>query len=347
MDKIPNYLKGYIGQAHIVTYLNRLIHAVATGKNIALHPLEFTGYAGLGKTSLAILLAAVMRQVTANPKAKQGEDDTDAFHFSELSSGVTLPGFMQHWANNVQGRRAIVLIDEAQGFKNEKVKNLVKRILETGKSVKEITHEEFSITSNPFQQLFIFATNEEPRDTALFGPCGRTKQLQFLPFSKADSLAVIKQKAEKSHVDLSDAAAEYLVERVLPNGRAISELIENDCALFAAANSGRMSIEAAKQLVAETGRFPMGLRKADITTLLFIAKDEKGKQVQEIASASGGEAKATTSYRLQWLAGLNLIRTASNGRKVLTQAGLDYLNTLKEKAAKAKGKGKGTALVTA
>lgn len=340
MKNIVNHFKGYVGQNHVTTYFNRLIAAIVSGANIALHPVEFTGYAGLGKTDFANRLATVLRDVTRNPKAKEGEDDTDAFHFAEMSSAITLPGFMQFWANHVQGRRSVILIDEAQDFKNPKVKSIMKRIMETGKSVKEITHEEFSITSDPFKQLFIFATNEEPRDSALFGPCGRTKQLQFLPFTTAEALQIIKQKATKAHLDLSDAAAEYLVTRVLPNGRAIAELVENDCALFGAANGKRVSLEMAKEIVKETGRFPLGLRKSDIVTLMFIAKDEKGKQIQEIAAAAGGEARATTMYRVQWLAGMNLIRTAGNGRKVLTQPGLDYLETLKKATADKKAAAK-------
>ena len=308
-----NHLKEYIGQPHIVAYGNRLLNAVEQERNIPLNPLEFTGFAGLGKTSFAKLLAT-----------KMGEVSKGEFVFSELSSGVTLPGFMQHWSNFIAGRRAVILIDEAQGLKNDKVKNILKRLLETEKSVKTIIHEEYSLEANPFNQLFIFATNEEPRDSALFGPTSRTKQLQFLPFSRSEALAVMHLKASKWKIELTDAGGEYLVDRVLPNGRAISELIETDALL----HGGKITLEVAKQIVAETSRFPGGLRRADIVTLIFIGKDEKGKQVQEIAAAAGGEDKRTTSYRIQWLAGLGLIRTASNGRKVLTQPGMDYLTKL-------------------
>lgn len=327
-EKTKNYLKGYIGQRHIVDYGNLVLDAVASERSVPMQPLEFTGYAGLGKTSFAQLFAARLADVSG------GE-----FQFSEMSSGITLPGFMKHWADHVQGRRAVVFMDEAHGLKNEKVKNILKRVLETEKQPKQIVHEEYSIYANPFEQLFMFATNEEPRDSALFGPTSRTKQLQFLPFTRSEALEVMQLKADKWKISLSEPAAEYLVDRVLPNGRAISELIENDALLLGKS----ITLETAKELVVATGRFPKGLRRADIVTLMFIGTDEKGKQVQEIAAAAGGEDKRTTSYRLQWLAGMGLMRTAGNGRKVLTQAGMEYLTELEKKskaakAAKAKAK---------
>jgi Holliday junction resolvasome RuvABC ATP-dependent DNA helicase subunit len=319
-----NYFSDYVGQSQIVGHHNRVLNAVEHELNVPLKPLEYTGLAGLGKTSYARLFGNKLTEIT------NGE-----FEFIELSSGITLPAFVQQWVDLIEGKRAVILIDEAQGLQNVKVKNLLKRLLETENSVRTIQHEEYQLTANPFQHQYIFATNEEPRDSALFGPTGRTKQMQFLPYSREESIAIMKLKASKWEIDLTDAGAEYLVDRVLPNGRAISELIENDALLFVVNTPNkRVTLDTAKQIVQETGRFPRGLRRADIVTLLFIGKDEKGKQVQEIAAAAGGEDKRTTSYRLQWLAGLNFIRTASNGRKVLTQDGMDYLAKLRRASAR-------------
>lgn len=312
---MSKFFKGYIGQEHVVSYCSRVCEAVAQGRRIPLQPLALLGHAGLGKNNLTYRLRD---ELTAASKKE--------FSYVEVSNSTSLPNFISIWANLIEGKKVLVFLDEAHNLKNKKVVDLIKRLLETEREVRTVRHEDNILTSNPFEQLFVFASNEEPNDSALFGPTSRTKSLKFIPFSDSEVVAMMKLKASRwPKFKIDQDAIEYLKSRVLPNGRAISELIENECLLM----GNHVSLSMAKQLVKEYGRFPNGLRREDIKTLLFLGKDTKGRQVNEVGAACDGEDSKTTSYRLQWLAGLGYIFTHS-GKKFLTAQGEQYLQMIKK-----------------
>lgn len=316
MIKTKNYLKDYVGQSHIVGYANLVLDAVASGRNYPFQPWELRGMAGLGKNHLADTVGRAITKLN------------NEFEYIEMSSAITLPAFFKFYNDHIEGKRVIVFVDEAHYIKNGKVLNILKRLLETEKQPKQITHEEHTLEANPFNHLWLFATNEFAKDTALFGPTSRTKELQFEPFTPSEAFEVIMLKAEKWKISITESAAEFLVYRVLPNGRAISELIEDE--VFLLSKGKTFTIEMAKELVRHFGRFEKGLMRSDIQTLKFIGTDERGKQVQEIAAANAGEDPRHARYRLQCLAGLGLMRTGGNGRKVLTDDGRGYLEKLEQ-----------------
>lgn len=315
MIKTKNYLKGYVGQSHIIDYANLVLDAVAEKRNYPFQPWELRGMAGLGKNHLADTVGKTINKIS------NGE-----FNYIEMSSAITLPAFFKFWNDHVDGKRVIVFVDEAHYIRNGKVLNMLKRLLETEKQPKQITHEEHTLEANPFNHHWIFATNEFAKDTALFGPTSRTKELQFEPFTPSEVFELIMLKADNCKINITEAAAEFLVYRVLPNGRAITELVQDEVFLISKGKS--VTIEMAKELVTRFGRFDKGLMRPDIQTLRFIGKDERGKQVQEIAAANAGEDPRHARYRLQWLAGLGMMRTGGNGRKVLTDDGRNYLEKL-------------------
>lgn len=325
MIKPKNYLKDYVGQSHIIGYANLVLDAVAEGVHYPFQSWELRGMAGLGKNHLADTVGGVITKITNNE-----------FKYIEMSSSITLPGFFKFWNDNVEEKRVVIFVDEAHYIKNGKVLNILKRLLETEKKIKEITHEEHTLKANPFDHLWIFATNEFSKDTALFGPTSRTKELQFEPFTPSEVFELIMLKAEKWKIKITESAAEFLVYRVLPNGRAISELIEDE--VFLLSKGKTFSIEMAKELVQRFGRFDKGLMRPDIRTLQFIGNDERGKQVQEIAAANAGEDLRHARERLQWLAGLSLMRTGGNGRKVLTDGGVEYLEKLEKQIRDSKAR---------
>lgn len=307
------FFENYIGQLRVIDQLTEVCNAVAECRNIPLQPLNFTGHAGLGKTYLAELLAREMG------RASKGE-----VQYLEINSATSLPVFLTRWIDHIEGRKCVIFIDEAHAL-SKKMGNFLKPILETNRSVKQIRYGDFVLTSNPYDHLWIAASNEEPKDSALFGGTGRFETLPFVPYSEEQVKAIIKQKADKwkGKMKIDSDAINYLVGRVLPNARAISQLVESDCLL----HGGTISLAVAKEMCVRKGRFPMGLRSEDIKTLTFVGKDEKGRQVNEIAAACGGEDAKTTSYRLQWLAGYGFILTNA-GKKYLTLQGKEYLAKL-------------------
>lgn len=317
------FFEGYIGQKQAVDHASEVCNATAEGRHIPFQPVNLTGHAGLGKTLFMDLFAENLSKASGSE-----------FRSVEINSATSLPVFLGIWIDHIEGKKAVIKIDEVHAL-SKKLGNFLKPILETNRAVKQIRHGDYVLTANPFEHLWIAASNEEPKDTALFGGTGRFETVQFVPYSQDEMKAMITQKADKWAKDgkmkINGDAVNYLVTRCLPNARAISQLVESDCLL----HGGTITLAVAKEICVRKGRYPMGLRREDIITLQFVGKDEKGRQVNEIAAACGGEDARTTSYRLQWLAGYGFIQTNA-GKKYLTLQGKEYLTKLADSIRRAK-----------
>lgn len=314
------FFEKYIGQKPVINELSMVCNAVAEGRHIPHQPFFLDGDAGLGKTFLSDLFASELG------RASGGEVKT-----VEINSATSITDFCGKWIDHIEGRRAVIKIDEAHAL-SKKMKNFLKPILETNRSVKVIPYEDFRFTSNPYEHQWIAMSNEEPRDPALFGPTGRFRTLSLTWYSPADMKAMIKQKVERwqGKLKIDDAAIDYLITRCVPNARSISQLVEGDCLLI----GGHIKLADAKELCVKNGYFPRGLRREDIQALQFIGRDDKGRQVNEVA-ACVGKSPQTASYHLQVLAGYGFVVTQS-GKKFLTSQGKQYLTDIVEAQKKAK-----------
>jgi hypothetical protein len=321
------FFTGYIGQREAVDMGENICNMIASEQDLPLPPLSLTGYAGLGKTHYAELLARKMSE------ASSGQGSEKEFRLVTINSASSLPVLIGQLIE-CAGKRIVFFLDEAQAI-NKKVLNFLKPILETEKQTKSVRYGDFVFEANPFNQMWIFASNENLRDSAIFGPSGRAHTLQFQPYTRGEVKELMKYKAARwaKNFTLKDDAIDYLADRVLPNGRAISTLIEVECLYM----GGTIGLDKAKEIVKKYKRFPLGLGANDIKTLMFLGSDENGKQVNEIASHCAGEPAKDTSYRLQWLAGLGFTGTKA-GKKVLTSKGKEYLVKLEESQKKAKAK---------
>jgi Holliday junction resolvasome RuvABC ATP-dependent DNA helicase subunit len=315
------FFENYIGQKEAVAYSTEVCNAIAEGRNIPLQPVVFTGHAGNGKTYFAELMANEIARASAGK-----------FRFYSINAAISIPDFVSFWVDNMEGKQAVVFIDEGHQIRKN-MANFIKPLLETNRSIKQVRYADYVLTSNPFEHYWMVATNEEPKDTALFGPTGRFQSIMFHPYSPTEVKKLMEQKLAKwpGKLKIDDKALDFLVTRCVPNARAVSQLIEGDCLRI----GGKFGMAEVKALCERFGYFPLGLRREDIKTLTFVGRDDKGRQVNEIAAAIGGEDARTTSYRLQILAGYNFISTQA-GKKVLTADGKRYLLDLAELQKKAK-----------
>lgn len=325
------FTKEYIGQSEFCRTAENICNAVAEERNIPLPCLGFTGYAGLGKTNAAENLAKWLKQASEGQTNALGE--RDEFAYVEINAATTLPNLINMLVE-IEHKRVLIFVDEAHAL-SKKVLNFLKPILEIGNAMtKEIRHGDFRFTVDRKRHLWIFASNENLLDSAIFGSTGRATSLQFVPYSRAEVIALIKFKAAfwAKEFKITPEAVEYLAERVLPNGRAIDHLVKDECMY----SGPTITVEKAKEMCKTYKRFPGGLCVNDIKTLKFLGIEASGKQVNEISSHCGGEPSKETSYRLQWLAGLGYVDTKA-GKKRLTPSGAKYLADLeaKQKAKKA------------
>lgn len=334
-EKIENFFKTFIGQSKVIGYLNRLLTFKSNPKHeaVPIKPIALVGNAGLGKTLLAGVIANVLHGLDAS------------WNLVEISSSVTKAQFLEIWTRLIEGKNVIIFIDEAgtNSMKRRDLINLIKRLTETQGQVKTVTDSargmEFTLTADLSKQFWILCTNEEISDTAMFGESGRFHTLNLELYTLEERKELIKHFASMHKMAMNQAVVDYLADKVVGTGRAINELIGNEVLL--ASQGHAVSLETAKQTVAEYGRFKGGLRSVDIKTLRFIGQEEQGKQVQEIA-AHCAENESLTSDRLRMLSGLSFVRTHA-GKKKLTEEGRKYYaEVIAELKAKREAKGKTT-----
>lgn len=334
MEKIKNFFASFIGQSAVIGYLNRLLHhkTLPGNESVFIKPLALVGPAGTGKTLLVSVIVDAFNSAVAAIKG------TEMWQMVEVSSSITKAQFLDLWMNRIAGRKVIIFFDEGgtNSMRDRALVNLIKRLTETQGQVKEIRDSargvEYQLLADLSRQFWIIATNEEVTDSALFGESGRFMTLNLALYNDEEKRKLIAHFASLSKLKMSDTVIEYLAGRVVGTGRAISELVQNEVRL--STDSNAVSLETAKTVVKEYGRYPMGLRAIDIKTLRYIGSDERGKQVQEI-SAHCAENQSLTTERIKMLAGLNFVRTHA-GKKLLTPEGREYYISVAEAQKKAK-----------
>lgn len=339
---MKHYFNHWIGQKAVTNYLDRVINAKAMNPNYPLQPLFFTGMAGQGKTMLMRLVAEAMESELG-------------YRNVVISAKCTRPELIQAWGELIQGKECVVRVDECSDVvRNKGVANLWKELLENEKGIKEVpVGNGLTLETNPFQQWPLFASNEEPKDAALFGPNSRTKQLMLQPYAKSEVIEMLEYMASKHNFKFKDnETLEFAAGRIIPNGRSISEFCENEIFTEAIISQDNViTLETMQRLVKESCRFPLGFRSIDIITLQALQARERGLQVNEIAAACKGEPNATTQERLRQLAGVGFVIT-NNGKKCITPEGCKYLETIAnlqkeareaKRAAKQREKDKATA----
>jgi Holliday junction resolvasome RuvABC ATP-dependent DNA helicase subunit len=329
------YFGRYIGQNALIADMCETIDALKENANLPLPKWMLDGIAGAGKTELANAIAKAL--------APEG------FTFVVIHESITLPQFLTVWAESIEGKKCVIFIDEVHGMKNNKVINLIKRLTETGGEIRSIRADESTFcTSNPFQHLWIAASNMETTDDALWGASGRFDRKTLVPLSEDEVKACLEQMAGDMHVTLHKDTINYLAGYVMANPRAVRHLCED-----VARKTLKPSIDlaSAKEIVRRTNRYPGGLLQQDLNILKASVKGgEHGLQVGVIAHSINGMDPKVCAVRIRQLEGIGLMKTTTGGKKALSVVGGEYLKKLVElaKAAKArqaakaeKGKKKG------
>lgn len=342
---IPEIFAGYIGQQKAKEIFARAVQLYRAGVSMPFPKVLLTGAAGAGKSLLAKTIAAAL----GNPHS---ENPADRFGFVEFPSSVTLPTFLQTWANLIEGKPCVIFIDEAHDLRNAKVVNLIKRLTETDGSVQSVSMGETSLTSNPFQHFWLMASNEDVSESALFGPTGRFTTIHLQPLEVREQAQALAKFSAAYGVSVEKDAAKLLLRHCDPSPRSIRIFCERAAAETLGNGGNVVTVDHVSAIIEREGRNLLGLSAMDVRTLRFMASQDVrgvGVQVNAIAAHCFGEAKKVTSARLMALGGLGFVSTPANGRKAITAQGRGYLVALDESKAKkdvAKGEAKETAKPT-
>jgi hypothetical protein len=321
IKKMKELFKTYIGQASIIAFFLRFIARVSEKSGtFQLGSHFFSGLAGQGKSNI---MEAIANAIVATD---------DRFQVVRIEAGQTYNDLVTHLVNAGDNYR-IFIVDEVAQFLSagkHKKSGLLRQMLETGAT----SRREINLGGNVFvtadrtRQVWLFASNDDPKDEALFGATGRCKVHVLENLTEDDKAKMLDVMAGRYGANITDAAKPFILSRIRPNARAVKTMAE-ECAVY-----GNVTQESAKSLCRERGFFPDGWTRADVSILSRLGQNDKGCQVNEL-SALTGEDSSQTSGRLKHLVAAGLVQSV-NGRKVLAPAGLEYLSKLAEKQAKAK-----------
>lgn len=321
-----NILKNYIGQAHVIAFFLRFLERVEEKTGLfQLGAHFFAGLAGQGKSNIMEAIAAAV--VAAD----------DRFQIVRVEAGQTYNDLVTHFVDAGDNFRIFIFDEIAQFLSAGKHKKsgLLRQMLETG-----ATHRrEIDLGGNVFvtadrtRQLFLFASNDDPKDDALFGATGRCKIHVLESLTDSEKAAMLDVMLARAGATLTEAAKPFILSRVRPNARAVKIMGEE-----VACYGKGLTLEKAKALCSERGFFEAGWTKADVSILVRLGKNDKGCQVNEL-SAMTGEDSSQTSGRLKHLVAAGLVQSV-NGRKILASAGLEYLSKLQAKQAAKKAAAK-------
>lgn len=314
-------LKSYIGQAPIISFFLRFIDRIKEKSGqFQLGAHFFAGLAGQGKSNIMEAIADAVIAVD------------ERFSVVRIEATCTFNDLVSKLVDAGDNHRIFILDEVAQFLSAGKHKKsgLLRQMLETGQSHRREIDlgGNIFITADRTRQLWLFASNDDPKDEALFGATGRCKVHVLEHLNDDDKATMFEIMVERFKAFVTESAKPFLMGRMRPNARAIKTMAE-ECATY-----GKLTLETAKKLCVERGFFPDGWTRSDVSILVRLGQNDKGCQVNELAALTG-EDSSQTSGRLRHLVAAGLVQSM-NGRKVLAPAGLQYLSDLSKKQAKKK-----------
>ena len=295
--------------------LSDAIQNVVDGECTPLQPLFFSGFAGLGKTHAAELIAETLKPY--------------GFDFVQIPIGCKSSVLAKILVDNLDKNYPVFFfLDELHALKDPIARNLLKTVTETGGKIKEVTiqlgREEHKATVNPALHLFIGASNEAIKDSALVGASGRFLDVQFLPYNAAGVQILFNLLRPKylPGIALEPEAEAVALRNVRPFARSITVLQRAIRTRYKLGDEVSTA-EGMANALSTAGYIPGGWTRRHLSVLVFI--DKAPRQVQEISNGPlMGSAEGATQGLLSELMQALLIRT-EGGKKIITSEGQAFL----------------------
>ena len=288
-----------------------------------LRPYILKGFAGLGKTHLVEKMREILEKF--------------GYDYKEIPVGCTASQF---WTILRDAKEYTFFFgDECHELG---CKNQLKAVTETGGKAKTlyptIGKETIELVIDPSKWIFVLASNESLKDSALAGSTGRFHALTLEPYEDDARKSLIKTMAKAYSVNLphSQECLDLLSGNVRPFARAIKNLVLDINVHSRDKEKTIKGIQDLKAALLDRDYYKGGFKKVHIDVMKFLGKDANGRQVKEIAQSAlnGLDIKDVQSI-LDELMQANFLKTTTTGKKILTQQGVDYLTSLATPKAKA------------
>lgn len=305
----PKKWEEYIGQAKLKRNLNIIIEAAKKRREVCDH-LLFYGQAGLGKTTLAYLIATEMQteiKTTTGPAIEK---------ISDLASILT----------NLK-ENDILFIDEAHRL-NKLVEEILYPAMENrilniivGKGPSART---FQIDLPPFT-LVAATTRPGMLSNPLRSRFGATFKLDF--YENKDIEQIIERSAKLLNVDISQDAVKFLAKISRGTPRVANRLLKRARDYAQVKDKPRLDLSAAQEAMNLLEIDELGLETTDKKILNTIVEKFDGGPVGlgSLAAAINEERDNIEEICEPYLLRVGFLARTPKGR-IVTPAGYKYLN---------------------
>src|SRR5208283_2644950 len=319
----PQSISEFVGQDHLKSLITGSV--TASKKRNAPFPHSLvTGAAGLGKTSLARLIAAAMEVVFVVVTAEALED-FDAV--KGLLSQLDDTGYDSHGQPTGTIKPSLILLDEAHRLSRAS-QELLYACLEDRVIESKVKNPLTGLTQSVREwvpHFTLIAASNRPGDLTTALRDRLRLHLRIEPYSETDSAKIAKQALGKMELKCSKKCAELIAAR----GRGVPRKIISICEMVRdmAFSKGTGSVSPALCAAAFEAMCldPIGLTRLDIELLRFLARQPAQPMgLRTISSLLHEDPGSIEENTEPYLLHKGLIARKGRGRAI-TSAGLEHL----------------------
>jgi Holliday junction DNA helicase RuvB len=304
----PKTLQEFVGQKRVANQLDLLLSAARNRNSPADHVL-LSGPPGLGKTTLAMIIASEMNapiRITSGPAIQ---------HAGDLASILS---------SLVEGE--ILFLDEIHRM-SRPAEELLYLAMEDFR-VDVIVGKGAGATAIPLELPHFTLVGATTRAGLLPSPLrdrfGFTAQLDF--YEDAELSVIVKRSADLMGIEISEAAIQELGSRSRGTPRVANRLLRRVRDYAQVHSNGKVDIKEAKAALELYEVDAIGLDRLDLAVLETLVKRFNGGPVgiSTLAMAIGEEAETIESLAEPFLVRMGFISRTPRGR-IATPAGFAHL----------------------
>jgi Holliday junction DNA helicase RuvB len=304
----PKTLQEFVGQKRVANQLDLLLSAARNRNSPADHVL-LSGPPGLGKTTLAMIIASEMNapiRITSGPAIQ---------HAGDLASILS---------SLVEGE--ILFLDEIHRM-SRPAEELLYLAMEDFR-VDVIVGKGAGATAIPLELPHFTLVGATTRAGLLPSPLrdrfGFTAQLDF--YEDAELSVIVKRSAALMGIEISEAAIQELGSRSRGTPRVANRLLRRVRDFAQVHSNGKVDIKEAKAALELYEVDAIGLDRLDLAVLETLVKRFNGGPVgiSTLAMAIGEEAETIESLAEPFLVRMGFISRTPRGR-IATPAGFEHL----------------------
>ena len=304
----PKTLQEFVGQKRVANQLDLLLSAARNRNSPADHVL-LSGPPGLGKTTLAMIIASEMKaplRITSGPAIQ---------HAGDLASILS---------SLVEGE--ILFLDEIHRM-SRPAEELLYLAMEDFR-VDVIVGKGAGATAIPLELPHFTLVGATTRAGLLPSPLrdrfGFTAQLDF--YEDAELSVIVKRSAALMGIEISEIAIQELGSRSRGTPRVANRLLRRVRDYAQVHSNGKVDVKEAKAALELYEVDAIGLDRLDLAVLETLVKRFNGGPVgiSTLAMAIGEEAETIESLAEPFLVRMGFISRTPRGR-VATPAGFEHL----------------------